>query len=166
MRNGKSQTSRWLSSKTASVARSVLFLGKKDREKNSPPNRSLDRYWLRSRGTSRRGAAPRRAERAAGEERWSHLSRFSLFLHPRLIFPPHAYAYAAVSFLRNAHDRSARRYLEHSHSSRHEFSTLASSKGCTGLQPEIRVKNTDERWCQSDRWMIKSPVIKMFRYPR
>lgn len=45
-----------------------------------------------------RRATPRWAERAAGEERWSHLSRFSLFLYPRLIFPSHAYAYALPSY--------------------------------------------------------------------
>lgn len=132
--------------------RSLGSLPRQERSRKEQPSKSVAGSVLTAfaRHVAARCRAAPSGTRGRRGEMISSLAFFSLPTPPSDLSATRVCVCPAVTFLRNAHDRSARRYLEHSHSSRHEFSTLASSKGCTGLQPEIRVKNT-ERWCQSDR---------------
>lgn len=104
------RTSRWFSTQTTFSVHSKCKFFKKVRRETTL---QIGRWTVTdcARDTSHRGIAPSCPERAAGEERWSHLLRafFPFFLHPRLIFPPHArirmsYCHSYVSVLRNAYN--------------------------------------------------------------
>lgn len=84
--------------------RGVPFL-RRFEKRNNPPNRPLDRYWLRPRRVTSQHHAGARGRR--GKMISSLACIFSFFLHPRLIFPPHArmsYCHSYVSVLRNAYN--------------------------------------------------------------
>lgn len=138
----------------ACLVHSVLFLGKKDREKNSPFQ--IGRWT----GTDCvRGAALRWAERTAGEEMISSLAFFSLPTPPSDLSTARVCVCLAVTFLRNAHAWSFSWYLEHSRSSR-RISTLAHSKKCAPTcSQKFRTSNLTKdniRKLSNVNWIIKT----------
>lgn len=96
--HGKAMSQLYLSRWPFSQTTSVSSCPQNERSRREQPSKSVAGPVLTALearcGVARRGTAPWRVYRRARSERRDDLisSRFSLFLHPRSIFPPHAYA--------------------------------------------------------------------------
>lgn len=165
-RSGKSEgdrTSRWLSSQTASAAHSILFLGNKDREKNSLQYRTAGPVLTAL-------AMPRRAERNARPERKDDLISRVFPSHPCLIFSPHAYAYASPSHSYATH---ATDYpdinLKHFHSSRWISTGTARRRELPPPLLCLAIRNSGQKhsnrgWRQSDRRIIRLKMLIVLKF--
>lgn len=111
-------------------------------KRNNPPNRPLDRYWLRS----RRVAASRRSVRSdTAEERWFHLPRMLFFSLPT---PPSDLSVALIymSVLRNAYNSQIIDCLDKISI----FLSISIFDDCLNFHSNIRI-HSDKIWRELNR---------------